>query len=103
MESILLVHVPNAFTPDQDGLNDTFFPVILGITDENYVFRIWDRWGQIVFETTEREDVWTGGIGVEGENGSHFVPNDVYIWEVECQELATGEVHNLKGHVTIVR
>lgn len=103
MESILLVHVPNAFTPDQDGLNDTFYPVILGITSEYYVFRIWDRWGQIVFETTERGDVWTGGVGREGDNGSHFVPNDVYIWEVECQELATGEIHNLKGHVTIVR
>ncbi|MGK0279827.1 MAG: gliding motility-associated-like protein, partial [Litorivivens sp.] len=103
MESILLVHVPNAFTPDQDGLNDTFFPVILGISSEYYVFRIWDRWGRIVFETTELEDVWTGGVGVEGVNGTHFVPNDVYIWEVECQELATGEIRNLKGHVTIVR
>ncbi|MCB0762629.1 MAG: gliding motility-associated C-terminal domain-containing protein, partial [Flavobacteriales bacterium] len=103
MESIMTVNVPNAFTPDSDGLNDTFFPVISGITDENYTFRIWDRWGAIVFETHDRTDVWTGGVGNSDDPGNYYVPNDVYIWEVECEELSTGEIHNFKGHVTIVR
>ena len=99
IESVLLLYAPNAFTPDLDGLNDVFLPVISGITSDNYVFRIFDRWGHIIFETFQTNDPWIGDFQV----GSHYVQNDVYIWQIEARELATGDRKRFTGNVTIAR
>lgn len=99
MQSELLIHVPNAFTPDNDGLNDVFLPVVVGIAFEDYVFRIWDRWGNLVFISEIPGEAWIGDF----ENGSHYTQNDVYVWQIEARDLATDEVKTFYGHVTQVR
>src|SRR5690606_27713396 len=45
------VHVPNAFTPDGDGINDQFIPILSGHSHEEYAFMVFNRWGQPIFET----------------------------------------------------
>ncbi|MBK6752923.1 MAG: gliding motility-associated C-terminal domain-containing protein [Flavobacteriales bacterium] len=47
----LLIYVPNAFTPDGDGVNDVFLPSLDGFVVRDYNLTIWDRWGQPIFET----------------------------------------------------
>ncbi|MFM1932391.1 MAG: hypothetical protein RL226_1694, partial [Bacteroidota bacterium] len=100
VESELLIYVPNAFTPDNDGMNDVFYPVIGGgIAQEDYRFQIWDRWGDLVYESTVIGQYWNGSV----RNGSYYSPNDVYIWVVEYKRLDTGEIERQRGHVTLLR
>lgn len=99
IESVLLLYAPNAFTPDEDGLNDAFLPVISGIASDSYRFIIVDRWGHIVFETNDVTEPWVGDF----QNGSHYVQNDVYVWQIEARELATGDMKRFTGSVTIAR
>jgi gliding motility-associated-like protein len=99
IESVLLLYAPNAFTPDQDGLNDFFLPVISGITSDSYIFRIFDRWGHTVFETNQVNDPWLGDF----QFGTYYVQNDVYIWQIEARELKTGDMKRFTGNVTIAR
>jgi gliding motility-associated-like protein len=56
------VFVPNSFTPhNSDGINDTFFPVIQGISDiKNYEMLIFNRWGELIFLSNDPNVVWTG-------------------------------------------
>lgn len=63
-------YFPNAFTPNNDGLNETFFPVTN--YDGNYDLRIYDRWGQLVFQATAPNQAWDGTInGQEANQGAY--------------------------------
>jgi gliding motility-associated-like protein len=91
-----LVFVPNAFTPNYDDINDRFFPVVKGFVPDTYVFRIFDRWGAILFEST------TPGEGWRGDSKGLPIPNDTYVWRLDMTDFY-GEEHVFTGHVTIVR
>jgi gliding motility-associated-like protein len=69
--------VPKAWTPNGDGHNDKLFPLTVHIA-KLYYFRIFDRWGQLMFETTELGKGWDGMF-----NGKPQVM-DVYTWTVEA-------------------
>ena len=100
VEPVLLFYVPNTFTPDNDGINETFVPIFGGgIYQTNYIFRIWDRWGNLVFQTTEVGVAWTGN----NNNGNYYAQNDVYVWEVQFRDLLNSEDQVRTGHVTLLR
>ena len=96
-----LFEVPNVFTPNEDGLNDTFLPVT---PDTNRPARfemlIFDRWGNKVYDTQRFERPWDGTYKGEA------VPVDVYLWKVfasyyDCDgELRT---YASDGNVTLMR
>lgn len=70
------LYVPTGFTPNGDGKNDTFFPFPVGVKSIRY-FRIFNRWGQLLFSTSTLNHGWDGKFGgVEQANG-------VYVWMVE--------------------
>lgn len=99
MESVLLIYVPNAFTPDGDGTNDVFEAHVAGIDPSAYRLVIFDRWGNRVFESTTVGEVWTGNI----DNGDYFGQNDTYVWRIEVKDLLTGDAKLFKGHVSLLR
>lgn len=96
-----IIYVPNTFTPNADGLNDVFMIRGLAATRINY-FRVFDRWGKLVFETTNgepNEPRW----GWDGNDRSGQKLNPavfVYTYEIECinHETVSGS-----GNVTLVR
>lgn len=89
------VFVPTAFTPNGDGKNDVIRPVAVGLSKINY-FRIYNRWGQLVFETTVNGKGWDGKIsGVQQ-------PTETYVWIVRGEDF-TGKVVFEKGTVTLIR
>jgi gliding motility-associated-like protein len=71
-------HIPNAFTPNGDGLNDLFKPVLLGVHE--YVFRIFNRWGEQLFETRDPSEGWDGRV-----NGSP-APAESYVYSITFRE-----------------
>ena len=70
------IMVPEAFTPNDDGENDQLKFYNIGITKLKY-FRIFNRWGQLLFETTNENSYWDGTF-----NGV-LQPIDSYVWMVE--------------------
>jgi gliding motility-associated-like protein len=88
------IGVPNAFSPDGDGVNDFLFVYGLGI--ETLDFKVYNRWGQLVFETNDRNRGWDGTFkGVPQEM-------DAYAW-IATATFITGSSKTLKGNVTLVR
>jgi gliding motility-associated-like protein len=74
------LHVPNAWSPNNDGHNDKLFPLTINIR-ELYYFRVFNRWGQLMFETNKLGEGWDGIY-----NGKAQV-QDVYTWTVEAVGL----------------
>ncbi|MHB1279070.1 MAG: T9SS type B sorting domain-containing protein, partial [Bacteroidia bacterium] len=93
-DGVLLV--PDAFTPNGDGINDQFRPVFEGVERENYHFRVYNRWGELIFDTGDIDEAWDGTFkGVMSES-------EVYVWQVEG--VYYGKQHfEQKGRVTLLR
>ncbi len=89
------IFVPTAFTPNGDGLNDQARPICVGIRKINY-FSIYNRWGELVFTTTENEKGWDGRI-----NGV-LQSTNVFVWIVSAEDYLGGKYFD-KGTVTLIR
>lgn len=90
------IYVPNAFTPNQDGMNDQFKAIVRGI--DSFEWFIYDRWGQLVFTSTDPEEAW------DGTYKGNRAPFDVYVWKIKYTASNTpGIIRTLVGHVTLVR
>jgi gliding motility-associated-like protein len=92
-----LVYVPNAFTPDADNLNETFMPVVIGANPLQYEFLIFDRWGELIYESQIL------GQGWDGTYKGLLVKLDVYVWRLKVVNAMNNEKHEYKGHVTILK
>lgn len=89
------LYFPNAFTPNEDGLNDTFKPYY-GAMLETYELLVYNRWGQLVFKTRNP------ALGWDGRYKGKPVDLGAYVWT--CQYGFTGKpVQFLKGTVTVLR
>jgi len=99
-DSVLVVvrrPVPTAFTPNGDGINDYFR--IIGTPDENitkYNFRIFNRWGEMVFETNDINEPW------DGKSGGQYCPPGLYVWEIFYEDSKKTRVTN-HGTVMLLR
>lgn len=89
------LYVPNAFTPNDDGNNDVFLPKGLGIQEEHYKMQIFDRWGEVVYTSTEFSKGWDGKI-----KGADFIKADVYVYKITCRDI-NGKTLEFVGHVTV--
>lgn len=87
--------MPNAFSPNGDGLNDVFRPKIIGYPFVNFL-RVFDRWGEVVFVSYKTADGWNGTYkGKIAESG-------VYFYEISVRTLE-GKAKYQKGDVTLIR
>ena len=89
-------YVPNAFTPNNDGINDFFFGTGIGIVE--YHMWIFDRWGLLIFYTNDISHTWDGKV----QNGKEVSQQDVYIWKAKLVDVF-GEKHKYSGHVTLIK
>ena len=95
------LYVPNTFTPNNDGTNDAFFVEGSDIDPNRFEFEVWNRWGELVWSTTDPEDAWYGQVGDEGQ---HFVPNGPYSYRLEVHSIAVESFRKeVFGVVTIIR
>lgn len=87
--------IPNAFTPNGDGLNDIFMPALMGV--EEYRFMLFDRWGNLLFDTTDIYEGW------DGRYKGNKCQEDVYVWKIKYVNVVNEENVNIIGHVNLVR
>jgi gliding motility-associated-like protein len=90
------IYVPTGFTPNRDNINDVFKPVMLGVNETDYTFRIFDRWGEKIFETRDKKAGWDGTIRQDK------VAENVFVWTISGK-FADGTYFNKKGTVTLLR
>ena len=96
----LLFFIPNTFTPDNDLFNQTFQPIFTaGFDPYSFTMLIYDRWGEIIFETHNTDIGWNGSYGV----GRGPVQDGTYNWKIEFKRNETDERIMRAGHVTIIR
>ncbi|MCO5260294.1 MAG: PKD domain-containing protein [Crocinitomicaceae bacterium] len=94
----LIFYVPNTFTPDGDQFNNTFFPIFTsGYDIYNYEMLIFDRWGEIVFETHNTE------VGWDGTYNGKMVQDGTYTWKIVVKIKDYDEFKQFVGHVNIIR
>ena len=91
-------YVPNAVSPNGDGVNDVFFGTGIGLVEKE--MWIFDRWGLMIFHTTELNGAWD--CRVENGSSNEIVQQDVYVWKIRIKEIFGG-THRYLGHVTVVR
>jgi gliding motility-associated-like protein len=99
VENVLQVFVPNTFTPDGDGLNDVFLPIVTGEVEGSYRFWVFNRWGDIVFYSEEVGKAWTGGY----DGGTYYIQDGYYLWKIEVADLETSKTKTFEGNVFILR
>jgi gliding motility-associated-like protein len=90
------IYAPNSFTPDNDGINDIWQVVHPGI--ERIHLRIYNRWGELIFENSKGESYWTGNV----RSGSYYAPDGVYIFEITDLDDPLNP-HSLRGTITLIR
>ena len=89
------IYVPTAFTPNNDGLNDLLRPILLGIKKLHY-FRVFNRWGQLVFETKDEFTGWNGNLK------GLLQATQVLVWVAEGTGI-DDKVYKRKGSTTLIR
>ena len=93
-------YIPNTFTPDGDNFNQMFTPVFYsGFDPYNFEMLIFNRWGEIVFETHNSEIGWDGTYGVKGTKAT----DGTYSWKITYKNPKTDERKVIVGHVTLMR
>jgi gliding motility-associated-like protein len=90
------IAVPTAFTPNNDGLNDFLYPNN-ALKADNLEFRVFNRWGQVVFATHNWQEKWNGKI-----NGIPQAPG-VFVWFLRYTHRDTGQKVFQKGTTTLIR
>ena len=90
------LYVPNVFSPNIDGANDFFLPATNCIL-EDYTFSIYNRWGQLLFQTTNPSEGW------DGRTKNEFVAHDTYIYAIEYRFAEFPDPLVEYGSVAVIR
>ena len=90
--------IPNSFTPNGDEINNTFQPIFTsGYDPQNYSFWIYNRLGELVFESHN------AAIGWDGTYGGKLAENNTYVWKLQFKSKQTEKEFYLTGHVNLVK
>ena len=91
------VYFPNSFTPNNDGMNDVYAPV--GVDVISFNLKIYNRWGQLVFESNNISHTW------DGTTNGKFAPTDTYIYQAEYSGYLNKKLvtFDKKGNITLMR
>ncbi len=89
------IYVPSAFTPNGDGSNDYFHPIIIGMKSLE-IFRVYNRWGQLMYSGTDAQKGWDGNFNGKGQDPA------TYVWYAEGIDYKNNRIKK-KGYVVLIR
>lgn len=99
VDELLNVYIPNAFTPNMDGKNDVFKPIVSGGIIDFYEIVIMDRTGKEVFASSDPREVWNGTF-----RGSDYLSSPaLFVYFLKVKSAASLEYQVFKGHVVMIR
>ncbi len=91
------MYIPNAFTPNGDGINDMFTVKGGGFVRDGFEMQIFDRWGELIFKSNDVDKGWDGTV--KGVNAK----NDVYVYKIRCFTVVQNIKKEFIGHVLLYR
>lgn len=91
------IYVPSSFTPNGDGVNETFVPVFRKDVIDKYAFTIFNRWGEVVFSSSVIGEAWDGLYRLKDSKP------DVYTWKLEYSYVYSKQLEVIYGKVTLLR
>ncbi len=94
----VLLFAPNAFTPDGDEHNNVWRPELSGVDIYSVTIQIFNRWGEVMWES---HDLNTGWNGTYGEGGKKVEPG-TYVWKIKAADRITDNKYEWAGHVTVL-
>lgn len=97
INGIFEVYVPNTFSPNEDGVNDIFKPVMLGEEPTSYELTVYDRWGELIFTSKDHRHGWDGSF-----NGEQC-KQDSYAYHIKVRSKYNAEKKDYLGTVRILR
>jgi len=92
----VILYIPTAFTPNNDGLNDAF--EIVGRQIESFELMIYNRWGDVVYTSTSIDDAWMGDVN----DGEYFAPDGIYQWVIRVQGYDV-DAEEIRGVLNLLR
>lgn len=92
----VLLYIPTAFSPNNDGKNDAFR--VVGDQIEQFEISVFDRWGNEVYESVNHEEFWDGSVN----GGDYFAPNGMYHYIIRVKGFDT-EAEYIKGYIQLLR
>ena len=92
------LYIPNAFTPNGDYINDVFFPLGMGVSLEKFKFYIFDRWGNIIFNTDNTTVGWDGTVQGTGR----LCQLDTYVYKITAMD-PDGALKVYIGQINLIR
>jgi gliding motility-associated-like protein len=94
----IIYYVPNTFTPDGDACNNIFRPVFTsGYDPKSYHLFIYNRWGEVIFESLDPEIGWDGTMNYRKS------PEGIYTYKIDFKSLNTDDMHTINGSVLLMR
>jgi gliding motility-associated-like protein len=99
VDPLYTFYIPNAFTPDGDGLNDTWGPSGANFEVESYNVQVYDRWGKLVWQTDNPDRQWNG----RDQGSQEPVRPGLYVYQFIVKQFNTFEPKRISGTVTIYR
>jgi gliding motility-associated-like protein len=93
-------YIPNTFTPEEDQFNQTWGPVFTsGFDPFNFDLFIYNRWGELIWESHDSKERWDGSFGVKGTK----VPSGIYSYKIRFKPTNTDEKVTVSGHINLMR
>lgn len=99
VESEVNIYAPNAFTPDGDEHNQNWRVYIEGINVQDFDLEIYNRWGELIWESHDPDAAWDGTYGVDS---GKKVPEGTYVWKIRARDYINDDKYEWQGHVTII-
>lgn len=93
----ILLYAPNTFTPDGDEFNQQWGVFMEGIDIFNFKLTIFNRWGQLIWESHDPNDYWDGTYNGE------LVQSGIYTWTIEAKDKINDAKYNFSGHINVLR
>lgn len=93
----VILYAPNAFTPDGDEFNQTWFVHMEGIDPQDFELLIFNRWGQIVWESKDPKGVW------DGTYLGQIVPPGGYTWTIRAKDMLNDKKYEWQGTLNVIR
>jgi gliding motility-associated-like protein len=93
----IILYAPNTFTPDGDEFNQQWGIFIEGVDIFNFNLKIFNRWGQMIWESLDPSETWDGTYNGE------IVQYGTYTWTIEAKDLVNDAKYNFNGHINVLR
>lgn len=92
-----IFYIPNTFTPNGDGVNQTWKVYMGGYDFSNYDLSVYNRWGELIWQTTDVNSEW------DGTYKGNKVSDGIYTWSLVTKDIVTDKKYYYNGHLNIIR